>query len=89
MVTQRKHSLEYMFLMKSYIVPILQVYLTFLVFSGKCLKYTLRSLACNRNLYVKIFCTRNFLCANSLIPRFSTLYLEVDDIFQDSVSFYC
>ena len=50
MVTQRKHSLEYMFLMKSYIVPILQVYLTFLVFFGKCLKYTLRSLACNRNL---------------------------------------
>ena len=39
------------FLMAPYMVPILQVHLTFLMLFGKCFQYALRSLACNQNLY--------------------------------------
>ena len=58
----------------SCMVSILQVHLNFLMLFGKCIQYFLPSLACNRNLYLVVFRTRNFLCVNCLFLRWPALW---------------
>ena len=81
-------------------VPSLQVHLFSLILFGKCLQYVLRSLPCNRNLYLIIF--PNFLYVNCLFINclfilfylfihmlVCSLDLEAGDIYQDSASSDC